>query len=806
MAEKRPNIIQRLLRPAHVQFLLMELVVVFALGFGANALWGWRSSVSTAPVAEDEHAAEAAATLWTCSMHPQIKKNKPGKCPLCGMALIPLKIDDGKMTGMRQLVVSPASRALMNIQVTPVQYRYVEAEIRMVGKVDYDETRLKYITAWVPGRLDRLFVDYTGVQVNKGDHMVYIYSEQLYSAQQELIEAAKAKRSQAAQSTPSFFETGGIDLLESTREKLRLLGLTKGQIAEIEAKDKPSDNMLIYSPMSGIVVEKLKQEGDRVNTGERIYTVADLSQLWVQLDAYESDLAWLRYGQSVTFSTEAYPGKEFVGRIAFIDPVLDDRTRTARVRVNIANAEGKLKPDMFVRGLVRAQVATGGRVIDADLAGKWVSPMHPEIVKDEPGMCDICGMPLVRAESLGYVAAEAADQSKPLVIPVSAALVTGTRAIVYVEDPVAKVPTFEGREIVIGPRAGDFYLVRSGLEEGEMVVTNGNFKIDSALQIFAKPSMMTPEGGGGGGGHHHGGGGSKPKDGDAKSGNKVASMGIEVPTSVRRKFLQIGTTQANVTKALKKQDVESAREALATLGATVQSVDSALLDDHAKMVWKELRMLIVNDAIEGRAIMDAKDGARVLVSLTRNYQRLDVQFGLSHAQPPPQKLDAPEEFRKQLGGLWSAYLKTGDALASDDFDTAKEAIAELGQSLKRVDMQLLTDNTAHMTWMREMKNVSAIGNSLNKAEDIKIMREHFSSLSGVMQVLAMSFGFGPDQPVFLLHCPMAFDNSGAIWLQHNAETRNPYFGTTMLQCSDRNELIAGGDATKPAEKHDEPEQ
>ena len=162
-----------------------------------------------------------------------------------------------------------------------------------------------------------------------------------------------------------------------------------------------------------------------------------------------------------------------------------------KVRVNVSNEDGRLKPEMFVRAIVKSNVAAGGRVLDASLAGKWISPMHPEIVKDQPGDCDICGMPLVRAESLGYVTAEPTDAAKPLIVPTSAVLLTGTRAIVYVQIPDADKPTYEGREIVIGPRAGDFYLVKSGLNEGDLVVTNGNFKLDSALQISAKPSMMT---------------------------------------------------------------------------------------------------------------------------------------------------------------------------------------------------------------------------------------------------------------------------------------------------------------------------
>ena len=158
---------------------------------------------------------------------------------------------------------------------------------------------------------------------------------------------------------------------------------------------------------------------------------------------------------------------------------------------------------MFVRAKVTAQFASHGQVLDPNLGGKWVSPMHPEIIKDQPGKCDVCGMDLVPAEALGQTSA--AHIHAPLVIPATAPLLTGTRAIVYVEVENASGPTYEGREVVLGPRAGDVYVVESGLSEGELVVSSGNFKIDSALQIQAKPSMMNPEGGHSGAGHDHGG-------------------------------------------------------------------------------------------------------------------------------------------------------------------------------------------------------------------------------------------------------------------------------------------------------------
>jgi len=221
--------------------------------------------------------------------------------------------------------------------------------------------------------------------------------------------------------------------------------------------------------------------------------MADLSKLWVKLDAYESDLVWIRYGQEVEIITEAYPGEVFKGRIIFIDPILNDKTRTVKLRVNVDNSHGRLKPQMFVRAIVKSNIAEGGRVMAPEMAGKWICPMHPDIVKDARGPCDICGMDLVTTESLGYVKADAGTQA-PLVIPASAPLITGRRAIVYVRVPNAEKPTYEGKEIALGPRASDYYIVESGLTEGETIVTKGSFKIDSALQIQAKPSMMNPEG------------------------------------------------------------------------------------------------------------------------------------------------------------------------------------------------------------------------------------------------------------------------------------------------------------------------
>ena len=432
-------------------------------------------------------------------MHPQIRLPKPGLCPLCPMDLIPVDSADAGISE-RQISFSPEALKLMEVQTTPVRRMFVEAEIRLVGKIAYDETRVKHITAWVPGRIDRLYVDFTGTVVKKDDHMVELYSPDLITAQAEFLQAIKSAKTLDA-STPLVTESIR-QTLGSAREKLLLLGLTEQQIEDIEKASKPLDRLTIYAPMGGVVIQKHVYEGMYVQTGTPIYTIADLSQMWVMLDAYESDMMWVRYGQDVSFEVEAYPGKKFHGTISFIDPRLDTKTQTVKLRVNVPNEDGMLKPGMFVSATVKASVAEEGKVMAANLEGKWMCPMHPDVVKDTAGACDICGMDLVTTESLGYVPIDKTKEP-PLVVPASAVLLTGKRAVVYVQVPEAEKPTFEGREIVLGPRAGDSYIVREGLHENEVVVTNGNFKIDSALQIQARPSMMGT--GGALDGHDHGG-------------------------------------------------------------------------------------------------------------------------------------------------------------------------------------------------------------------------------------------------------------------------------------------------------------
>ncbi|MCA9167592.1 MAG: efflux RND transporter periplasmic adaptor subunit [Planctomycetales bacterium] len=743
------------------------------------------SPMGVSATAEDQSSHQHASTsnetpqIWTCSMHPQIRRDGPGKCPICGMDLVPVK---KSVAGVRTISISQDVEKLMRVQTAPVERKYVTANVRLVGKIEYDQTRLAHVTAWVSGRLDRLFVDFEGVDVKAGDHMAYIYSEELYTAQEELLLALQSKVEPA---TSRFVDR--IDLAESAREKLRLLGITDQQIQEIEQRGKPSTHLTIYSPVSGIVVEKHLQEGDRVRTGDRIYTVADLSHLWVQMDAYESDLQWIRYGQAVEFTTEAYPGEVFRGQIAFIDPVLNEATRTVKVRVNVTNEDGRLKPEMFVRAIVRSQVAAGGRVLDASLAGKWISPMHPEIVKDQPGECDICGMPLVRAETLGYVTAEPNDAAKPLVIPVSAALLTGTRAIVYVQIPHADEPTYEGREILLGPRAGDYYLVKSGLTEGDLVVTNGNFKLDSALQISAKPSMMTPEGGGGGA-HDHRGASKLKSD---RSDEPMAEHGMPLSSPLKQQLQKAGAAVADIGAAIESGELDSIRKQFQALAERIASVDDNELKGDMRAQLNEFVMLLRNDAVEGQDIQTIEDADRVYLVTKRHAERLQNEFGLTQQaaqQILHQNIEVPDAFRQQLGQLIPPYLALGQALAADDVAAGTQAASDLGKVVTTIGGEPLSDAAANR-WALEHGNLSSIATRLIEANGLPAFRSAFALLSDELLTLHRTFGLPGDRQLFELHCPMAFDGRGATWLQADKQVRNPYYGPSMLKCADQVESL-----------------
>lgn len=435
---------------------------------------------------------EKKETRWTCSMHPQINLPEKGKCPICFMDLIPLTAGHEDEGEVRSLTLSENARKLAGIVTAPAVRRGAHTSIRLTGKIAIDETKSEMIAARVSGRIDRLFVDYTGIPVKRGDHLARIYSPELITLQRELLEASRSLSSVKTGNSDGYILKSAERTFNAAKEKVRLLGFSSAEVTRILSNTKVEDQMTIRAGQKGIVLKKMIEEGTYVKTGMPLFHIVDLSELWVKLDAYETDLAWLRLGQKVSFSVEAWPGESFVGKISFIDPVVDSKTRTIKLRVIVENKDGKLKPDMFVKAAIKIDVSKNGNVVNNSLKGKWISPMHPQVVKDKPGYCDICGMTLVKAEELGYITSGYEDVD-PLLIPATAPLFTGERAIVYVEKEKDGKKIYEGRDVVLGPAIENSYIVKSGIAEGEKVVVNGAFKIDGELQIRAKPSMMSPE-------------------------------------------------------------------------------------------------------------------------------------------------------------------------------------------------------------------------------------------------------------------------------------------------------------------------
>lgn len=430
------------------------------------------------------------ATRWTCSMHPQIKRDQPGKCPICDMELIPMKDagEEGDDDAGAVLRMSPRARKLAEIATSPVERKYVDVDIRLTGKIEHDQTLTDDVSAHFPGRIEKLYVEYVGMPIKRGDHMAEIFSPELSVLQDEFLLSLKeleaAEQSNSAQRLRDARKT-----LRSVKSKMNVWGLVPKQIDEIAKRGTVSERVTLYSPASGVVVAKNVKEGEYFKTGDVLFSVADLSHLWVMLEAYEIDVPWIHYGQDVVFEVAAWPGREFNGKIVYIAPEMERRSRIVPVRANVANPDGELRPGMFVRAVVKATVGEDGVVVGETFAGRWICPMHPEVVEDSPGQCGICGMDLVEAETLPSLkqVKTRKDVGPALVIPASAPLVTGERAVVYVDLGEGK---YEGRTIKLGPRAGDDYVVIDGLTAGERVVTNGSFKIDGDLQIKAKPSMM----------------------------------------------------------------------------------------------------------------------------------------------------------------------------------------------------------------------------------------------------------------------------------------------------------------------------
>ncbi len=377
---------------------------------------------------EPNEMAESQDIEYTCSMHPQVRQDEPGDCPICGMDLIPASDEDDHLDDDPYLFTMRESHSTWaNVRTQQVEAEHTGTALRLTGKVAVNEKEERLLTAHFSGRIEQLYADYTGRFISQGERLATLYSPGLMQAQQELIQAADSKESQPR-------------LYSAARERLKLFNLTETQIKDIEESGEASATTDIYATRSGYLTQRAVSAGDYVETGQTLFAIAGLSNVWVELDAYENQIGQIRSGQQATITLPARPEAAFVGQVEFVDPFINPQTRTATVRITVTNTGNMLKPGMLV---------------NATLTG--------------------------------------AGQHQ-LIIPETAILWTGKRSVVYVKKSQDNGFTFEFREIETGPRTTDGYTVLSGLSEGEEIAVNGVFAIDAAAQLQGRYSMMaSPE-------------------------------------------------------------------------------------------------------------------------------------------------------------------------------------------------------------------------------------------------------------------------------------------------------------------------
>lgn len=374
--------------------------------------------------AADNHT---ASYYFTCPMHPSVKSDKPGACPICHMTLVRVSQsqDDAESTQLAgSVILSQSKLVLANISTVRAHSRSLVQTISMAGRIDYPETNTQQVTTRFAGRIENLSVSFVGQHVRRGDPVAELYSPDAMTAQREFLVALGSSPARKQHTEGSAQEEN--DLVQQSRSKLRFWGFTDSQIAELASTKTVKTLVTIYSPVSGTIIRKNVELQRYVAAGDPLFDVADLQTVWLQLDAYESDLGSLKIGQAMTATIDAFPSEEFMGTVSFIGAVVEPSTRTVRVRATLSNKDLKLKPEMFAQAVL--------------------------------------SVPL----------------PKTIVVPSSSVIATGRNTVVWVE---VKPNHFEAHPVKLGYRAGDFYQVLEGLQEGENVAVSGGYLIDSESQL-----------------------------------------------------------------------------------------------------------------------------------------------------------------------------------------------------------------------------------------------------------------------------------------------------------------------------------
>ena len=534
------------------------LIIFGCLFFGAIFGWIIRGG-GESETENQESLATDGETIWVSPMHPHIRQNEPGKCPICGMDLVPLS-QLSTSTNPYQMEMTPEAMALSNVMTTKVSSGASASRLQLTGKIQPDEKRVKSLTSNFAGRIDKLFVNFTGQEVAKGEKLATIYSPDLVNAQKELLEVAKVKDRQPA-------------LYQAAKEKLRLWKITEEQISEIEKRGTVHTEFDVFADASGIVTARNVSLGDFVSRGSVLFELMDLTHVWVMMDAYESDLSWIKKGDKITFQAAAYPGKEFTGKVSFIDPVLNPETRTIGIRAEAVNTGLQLKPEMFVSATIKTT----------------------------------------------------SSSKTGLMVPKSAILWTGPRSVVYVQVGDRESPSFEMREVTLGARSLDDYMVTSGINEGEEVVSNGVFAIDAAAQLSGKYSMML-----------------RPEE-------KGGVQSLEVSEEFRNQLTAFVKSYFAIKNALTASDVPSTQSAVSKSKTSLTKVEMGLLDPKAHEVWMGLLKPIQASLDKIQKTSDVEEQRKNFETLSDNLISAVAYFGVE--ENTVYKQYCPMAF-KDKGAFW----------------------------------------------------------------------------------------------------------------------------------------------------------
>ncbi|MDA8562839.1 efflux RND transporter periplasmic adaptor subunit [Mariniblastus sp.] len=392
---------------------------------------------SQAGMAVDEGASDVS---YICPMMCVPPTNKPGRCPVCAMELVPAA--SGSSSGPSSTIeIDPRSRRVAGIQTTAAKTDTLYREVRGVGEISYDESTLKTLSAYIDGRIEELYADYTGVTVKKGDKLAMLYSPDLYSAQAEYVRSMEFSN----KSTASNSRIGDSNrrMLSSSRTRLIELGMTEDQVTNLEQTKAPARTIGLYAPMSGTVIEMMTKTGQYIKAGTPVYKLADLSTVWLVLELFPEDARLIQLGQKVTATTKSNAQGQTEGTVEFVEPTVDPKMRTVGVRISIKNENGELKPGEFARATIK--------------------------------------IPLL---------SEDGEAQPTVLIPRNSLLSVGQTSIVYVEG---KPGVFEIRRVKTGPTVDGMVAVFEGIEAGENVVSKSTFLLDAQMQLQGNPSLIDPD-------------------------------------------------------------------------------------------------------------------------------------------------------------------------------------------------------------------------------------------------------------------------------------------------------------------------